>query len=289
MAASLPTPFDYHKFLRTVLQTNPAGLPVSLVTEADFLRGQFARYPYRNYFYGIGVAHEDSRRLRIDTQEFTLGAQTMLIIGPGITRLWLDDHWSLKNTTVFFTPDAFVSLLRTDFLQDLPFFKPGAEHILPLQTDQYHYVTTLLTLMRESLTHPSVTSGLLLALLSYVRNAYAAGVAPALNLTRSQTIVRTFGALVQQHHIAHRDVGFYADQLNLTPKYLGEVSKHETGRSAKAVIDDFVLQEAQSLLKQTAMSVQEIVYWLGYGDASYFAKVFKQKVGVTPLTYRRSG
>jgi AraC-like DNA-binding protein len=47
-----------------------------------------------------------------------------------------------------------------------------------------------------------------------------------------------------------------------------------------------VLFEAKSLLKQTPMSVKEIVYWLGYEDPSYFNRVFKSKVGLTPLQYR---
>jgi AraC family transcriptional regulator, transcriptional activator of pobA len=44
--------------------------------------------------------------------------------------------------------------------------------------------------------------------------------------------------------------------------------------------------EAKSLLKQTQMSIKEIVYWLGYEDASYFTKHFKNKEGITPLIYR---
>jgi AraC family transcriptional regulator, transcriptional activator of pobA len=74
--------------------------------------------------------------------------------------------------------------------------------------------------------------------------------------------------------------------LNLTPKNLSEILKNETGLSAKQVIEEFLMFEAKSLLKQTQMSIKEIVYWLGYEDASYFTKHFKNKEGITPLNYR---
>lgn len=287
MISHAPTSFEYHNFLRTVLQTGPASAPINVVTEADFMRGHRITYPYRNYFYGVGVAHEDSRWLRIGTREFCLRARTMLIIGPGVTRLWLDDNWSLKNTTVFFTPETFGALLPAGFLHNLPFFRPGADPIIPLSAAQYRFVNELFALLRGSLTQPPVANGLLYALLTYVRDVYADRLPPADSLTRPQAIVRAFLPLVQQHYMTHKDVPFYADQLHLTPKHLSEVVKAETGKPAKRIIDDLVFFEAQSLLKQTGMSVQEIVYWLGYEDASYFTKVFRQKFGLTPLAYRQ--
>ena len=65
-----------------------------------------------------------------------------------------------------------------------------------------------------------------------------------------------------------------------------EILKNETGRSAKQIIEEFLMFEAKSLLKQTQMSIKEIVFWLGYEDASYFTKYFKSKEGITPLNYR---
>jgi hypothetical protein len=46
--------------------------------------------PYRNYFYGIGLATESSRRLRIGFETFDFKAGTLLAIGPDILRQWLE-------------------------------------------------------------------------------------------------------------------------------------------------------------------------------------------------------
>ena len=81
-------------------------------------------------------------------------------------------------------------------------------------------------------------------------------------------------------------MAFYARSLNITPKYLSEVLQVELGKSAKAFIDEFVLMEAKSLLKQTTMSIQEICHCLGFEDASHFTKSFKKLAKITPTEYR---
>jgi AraC-like DNA-binding protein len=81
-------------------------------------------------------------------------------------------------------------------------------------------------------------------------------------------------------------VNYYAGQLNITPKYLSEILLKQTGKAAKKWIEEHICMEAKSLLRQTAMSVQEICYWLGYEDTSYFTKTFKKWEGMTPLAYR---
>jgi AraC family transcriptional regulator, transcriptional activator of pobA len=106
------------------------------------------------------------------------------------------------------------------------------------------------------------------------------------SLSRQETLLCDFDALLQKHYLENKDVAFYAQKLNLTPNHLSETLKSLTGKSAKKRIEDALIFEAKSLLRQTTMSIKEITYWLGFEDDSYFVKFFKQAEGVTPNVYR---
>jgi AraC-like DNA-binding protein len=99
--------------------------------------------------------------------------------------------------------------------------------------------------------------------------------------------LRKFDDLLLKHYLENKEVAFYAEKMNLTASHLSETIKTMTGKSAKKRIEDMLLLEAKSLLKQTDMSIKEITYWLGFEDPSYFVKFFKNAAGVTPLGYRQ--
>ena len=105
---------------------------------------------------------------------------------------------------------------------------------------------------------------------------------------RTKVIFDRFMRLVMDHHIQHRTVGFYAEKLNLTPKYLSKIIKTASGRSAPEWIDSYVILEAKNLLKYSTTPIKEIVYKLNFPNQSVFYKFFKAHTGMTPTEYRNS-
>lgn len=106
--------------------------------------------------------------------------------------------------------------------------------------------------------------------------------------TRSRMLIEQFLRLVGQYHTMYRNVGFYADKLCLTPKYLSKLIKNATGRSAPYWIDSYVILEAKNLLKYSNCTIKEIVYKLNFPNQSVFYKFFKARTGMTPSEYRNS-
>lgn len=105
---------------------------------------------------------------------------------------------------------------------------------------------------------------------------------------RSRMVFEQFIRLVGEYHTVHRNVGFYADKLCLTPKYLSKLIKNATGRSAPEWIDSYVILESKNLLKYSDMAIKEIVYRLNFPNQSVFYKFFKARTGMTPTQYRNS-
>lgn len=83
-----------------------------------------------------------------------------------------------------------------------------------------------------------------------------------------------------------RRVDFYADKLCLTSKYLTTLVREVTGKSAKEWIDDFIISNAQFLLRRSDMSIQQIAFELNFPNQSFFGKFFKKHTGYSPSGFR---
>jgi AraC family transcriptional regulator, transcriptional activator of pobA len=79
----------------------------------------------------------------------------------------------------------------------------------------------------------------------------------------------------------------YAGMLNVSPNHLNKCVKAATGKSAQDLLSEMVILEAKVLLKQSALTVNEIAWKIGKEDASDFIRFFKSKTGFTPTEYRK--
>lgn len=78
-------------------------------------------------------------------------------------------------------------------------------------------------------------------------------------------------------------------EFTISSKYLSSIFKKETGINLNRYINLVRIQRAEEMLLQTDISIQDISYLCGYGDSSYFIKVFREIVGKTPIEYRLNG
>lgn len=81
-------------------------------------------------------------------------------------------------------------------------------------------------------------------------------------------------------------VSYLAGKVNLSPNYLSDLLKKETGMNTKNKIHHFLIEEAKNILLGSNKSINEIAYDLGFEYPQYFSKLFKQKTGSTPQAYR---
>ncbi len=101
-------------------------------------------------------------------------------------------------------------------------------------------------------------------------------------------IVERFIELVQEHYREERLIGFYADKLCITPKYLSKLVKENTGRAAGDWIENHVILEARAMLQSSEMSIQQIASSLNFANQSFFGKYFKRATGLSPKQYRQN-
>lgn len=129
---------------------------------------------------------------------------------------------------------------------------------------------------------------LILGMFCQVRNICRRLEDTAMPMSHSEKILYDFLDLLHTHYSKQRRVSFYADELSLTPRHLSTVIRLVSGRSAARWIEEYVVLEAQILLRNSPMTIKEIAYKLGFNDQSLFSKYFSRVSGGSPESYRRS-
>ena len=81
-------------------------------------------------------------------------------------------------------------------------------------------------------------------------------------------------------------VQYCGNQLGLSPNYLSDLLRKETGRNAQDHIHAFVIEKAKTYLLGSSLPVSQIAYALGLQYPQHFSKLFKHKTGMSPSAYR---
>jgi two-component system response regulator YesN len=80
-----------------------------------------------------------------------------------------------------------------------------------------------------------------------------------------------------------------AESLFVNPNYFSSMFKREMGLSFVDYVNETRISKSMSLLLETDEKVYEVSMQVGYGNFSYFNKMFKRINGVTPQVYRELG
>ena len=78
-----------------------------------------------------------------------------------------------------------------------------------------------------------------------------------------------------------------ASELHMSPRYLSDLLKQETGKTAIELIHIFLVSEAKNRLKGEDATIGEIAFSLGFENLPYFSRLFKKEVGLSPNQYKK--
>ena len=104
--------------------------------------------------------------------------------------------------------------------------------------------------------------------------------------SRSKELYHQFLTTVEQYFQHYADVAFYAEQLNVSPRYLGQVTRRVSGRSPKAIIDDRIIAEVTTMLTVPHCPLKEVAQRLGFSSQAHLSRFFKKRKGVSPTDYQ---
>ena len=106
------------------------------------------------------------------------------------------------------------------------------------------------------------------------------------HISEFELLLKNYFSSEKPYELGVPSVKYCGEQLNMSPNYLSDVLKKETGKSAKDHIQGFIVNQAKNQLLGITNSVSEIAYNLGFEYPQYFSKLFKKRTGITPAKFR---
>ncbi|OUJ74984.1 hypothetical protein BXP70_08060 [Hymenobacter crusticola] len=245
--------------------------------------------PARSTAHSCVYLTSGSARMSIGPDAYTIGPHEALLVragqvysfGPGDVNTGYVCH---------FHDDFLVSSESRETSMVFSFLHSWGSPVISLGPDNGLFAGQVLGRLRaeyqlHQLRHPELVRAYLLALLHELHRAYATN-EPA-SLSTAAVITNRFKQLLASSLATTHRVSDYADQLHITPNHLSKCVRSVTGKAPARWIEESIVLEAKVLLFQTAWSVGEVALAVGIPDASYFSRLFKKHVGVTPLTFRK--
>lgn len=82
-------------------------------------------------------------------------------------------------------------------------------------------------------------------------------------------------------------VKYFSEKMLMSPSYLSDLLKSATGKNAQQYLQEHLLERAKNQLLGSDEQISQIAYGLGFEYPQHFSKLFKTKVGMSPVEYRK--
>ena len=104
--------------------------------------------------------------------------------------------------------------------------------------------------------------------------------------THGQALFNSFLKMLTSCEIKHHPVDYYAERLNITPKYLTMLCTKYSSKPASEWITQYTKEDIRQALCHTTLSIKEICVQLGFSNVSFFGSYVRRNFGVSPTMLR---
>lgn len=267
--------------------------PRDLTHDPSMLPFLTTPYPFKIQFAMAHLCLSGSMRVRLNLNEYELHRNSLLIVTPGSIGQCLELSPDCRIILVALSSDYVITESNSEGALIVRKFL-AQQSILQLTDTQTAEILALYRALYDKLRRPDfrfkddVLKGYLQVLYSEICQLMAPHVEQqdARQGSRKRQIFDRFIEELRQHCTMERSIGFYAERLCLTPKYLSQVVHAVSGRHAGEWIRDYVILEAKALLKSGQYTTQQVADMLNFPNQSFFGVYFKKAVGCSPKAYR---
>ncbi|SDR90407.1 transcriptional regulator, AraC family [Polaribacter sp. KT25b] len=251
-------------------------------------------------FYSISLkdqnceAHFGRKNYNFDKGEIIFSAPNQTLTLSKTTNLNNNQGWIL-----FFHPDLVRNTSLDKKIENYKFFTYDIDKALLLSDTEKLIITNCIELIKNEIagstdnySKPVVVSTLDL-LLNFCARFYERQYKT--KSIHTNNIVTQVSSILKDNY----DSGLFIKQgiptveniaeiIGITPNYLGDVLKKETGKNAKDFINSYIIDKAKTLLLNDNITISKLAFDLGFNYPHYFSRLFKAKTGLTPNQYRQN-
>jgi len=253
-------------------------------------------------FYSIILKNHCHGALKYGRQYYDFQEGTLIFMAPNQVMTvedsnTIDENREFKGWGVFFHPDLIMGTSLSKNMHQYTFFSYDTNEALHVSDNEKQTLASIVRQIEMELEmHIDQHSKTLIVsnielLLNYCVRFYNRQFITRVNtnkdlLGKFEDVLNAYyqGALPLEKGLP--SVKYCAGQLNLSPNYLSDLLKKETGKNAQEHIHTRVIDAAKDKLLSTTDSISQIAYTLGFEYPQYFSKMFKKKTGLSPASYR---
>lgn len=279
-----------------------------LVSIIDFSKldpSRFANVDPGNYYkaqlnlYAIFLKDLKCGNITYGINDYDYEEGTLIYISPGqVFGLEYDQENQEKaGTALIFHPDLIHGTSLGKKMNDYTFFTYEANEALHLSAREREIINDSFDKIQYELEHAidnhskTLIVSHLEVFLNYSKRFYERQFITRSHvnkdiLVRFEKVLSDYLNSEQPVDIGLPSVRYCADKLFISPNYLGDLLKKETGKSAQEHIQLKLIDAAKEKIFDTEKSISEIAYELGFKHPQHFTRMFKKQVGVSPLEFR---
>ncbi len=241
-------------------------------------------------FYTIMLKGKCNGSLKYGRQYYDFQEGTLLFLAPNQVMSFENNEQDEENDgrALLFHPDLLRGTPLADKIKNYNFFSYEVNEALHLSDAENNILNDILDNIRHELSmNIDAHSQILLAsnielLLNYCMRFYDRQfiTRKAVNLdllSKFEDILKNYFSSEQITEKGLPSVKYCAKEMHLSPNYLSDLLKKETGKTAQDHIHDFVIETAKNKLLGTNAPVSQIAYELCFEYPQYFSKIFKKK------------
>ena len=239
-------------------------------------------YAHRDDYYIFVLLTGGSASIEIDFERKELNSGDILIVSPWqVHRKPADGLWCADGWLVAFSPE----MLSESDVRVIDEYSISP-HTFSAGVNIVEDIVALCSMLERNSDNDYISNALASAVKCFVLSALDS---PDKEISgRYTAITLKLRKLLDRHLTQEKSPAAYAAMLNISEVYLNEAVKCATGLSAGAYIRGRVIVQAKRQLTYTSLSAKEIAYSLGYDDYTYFSKLFRKCVGMSPSDYRKN-
>ena len=288
-----------------IKQLVPSGISLGIGDDFFISRLQekpqyaYLRYPFRVDCYLAAYCVEGSVDCSVNLTDYHLTTGMLLLITPGnIVKITQPDELGQNlRVTLICASTSFITNIGINpskfLIEAVEVLRDPCIHLSEDETQMLHkYVNLALDITK---TNPQFVKESIGGLVSSVFYQFAGFLADSkrrqdmespVRTTRQRQMLEQFIKLAITDHAKEHLVGYYADKMCVTPKYLSKIVKDTSGRSVPDWLSEFLILDAKNMLRHSDLTIKEISARLNFPSQSFFFRFFKNHTGQTPTQYR---
>lgn len=274
-----------------------------LVSVVHFDELPEVRHSFNHYeVYGFFIHESNEIELSLGKGQYHYTKDSLICVQPGGMGGKHDDGTTVQLTgwALLFHPTLLAGTSLEKSIRQYSVYSYPTNEALTLDSYERNIIVSIIRSILYELTEhrndselKSIIVNYIELILNYSQRAFNRQHHVHPNVNNNDRIAQLY-SLLNKYYDAELQlehglptVAYCADQLHITPNYLGDIVKEGTGSSALNYIHRFIISKAKNLLLN-GESISETAYKLGFEYPQHLSRMFKRIETLSPTEFMDS-